>query len=321
MSKFVARRAEIGLGRESSRGTPVLPARWLPWSSVSFGDTVEDVIESSALGRIEDSDYSYNVMKYGQGTIEADVRVAYLGLILTNLLGAAPVTTGSNPYTHTFSLAQNNQHASLSLLIQDKTNTDIIKMFPLVMLDKWTLNITAGQIVTNSMDFISLPGRDWTTQTSSFTTLGDKFLHQHASLKVAANIAGLSGASAISFKDLELTIEKNVLRNDVAGTVVPEDLNNQEIKISGSLTLNYEDVTWLNYMAGKTDRAMEIKLTNTTVGILTLQFPLVHFMAWAKDMPLSEIARQKIDFVCHYDAVNAVASISTCTLINAISSY
>lgn len=321
MAKFVSRRAEIGIAKESSRGTPVVPSQWIPWATVSFGDKVEYATEESAMGRIEDSDDSFAMVKYGQGTIEADVRAAYLGLILTNLLGAAPSSSGGPPYTHTYTLANTNQHTSLSLLIQDKTNTDIIKMFPLSMIDKWTMKAEPGKIVTNSIDFTSLGGRDWTTQTSSFTALGSKFLAQHLSFKVAANLAALTASSPINVKSLELTVEKNLLRNDVAGSVAPDDINNQQIKVSGSVLLTYEDSTWLDYMLAETDRAMEIILNAGSSGILTLRMPLVRFMNWEKDMPLNEIAKQKIDFVCHYDAANATAVISTCTLTNAVTSY
>lgn len=321
MAKFVSRRAEVGIGKESSRGTAVVPTHWIPWATLGFADRIEHVEEQSALGRIEATDYSYVTTKFSEGTIEADVRVAYLGLILTNLLGAAPSTAGGNPYTHTYTLAQNNQHTSLSLLVQDKTNTDIVKMFANCMINAWTLNVEAGQIVKNSIDFIGKRGRDWTSQSAAFTAMGSKFLHQHLSFKVAANLAALSGASAINVRNLELRVEKNVLRSDVAGTVDPEDFNNQSFKVSGSVELYYEDSTWLDYMTAQTDRAMEIILNAGSSAQLTLRMPLVHFMNWEKDMPLDEIAKQKIEFTAHYDAANGNAVISTCELINAVSSY
>jgi hypothetical protein len=74
-------------------------------------------------------------------------------------------------------------------------------------------------------------------------------------------------------------------------------------------------------MVANTDRAIQIVLNAGTSGILTMQFPLVHFMNWEKDMPLNEIAKQKIEFEMHYDAANAASMISTCTLVNAVSSY
>ena len=66
---------------------------------------------------------------------------------------------------------------------------------------------------------------------------------------------------------------------------------------------------------------MEIVLNAGASGILTLRFPLVHFHSWAKDMPLSEIAKQTVDFTAHYDAANGDAMISTAILVNAVVSY
>ena len=41
MSKFVGRLYQIGLGKESSRGTGVAPTYWIPKTAVSFDDKIE----------------------------------------------------------------------------------------------------------------------------------------------------------------------------------------------------------------------------------------------------------------------------------------
>ena len=318
MGRFVSRRAEVGIAKESSRGTAVNPTLWLPWSTCGLSDKIEHVKDGGALGRIEDSDYSYVTSKYSQGTVEAEMRAGYIGLILTNLMGATPVTSDAGPYTHTYTLQNSNSHQSISILMQDKTSPDINKMVTNAMIESWKMTVEPGKIVTNSIDFIGKAGKDWTGQTSAFTAMGLKFLAQHLSLKVAANIAGLAAATQLDVKGLEFNIEKNVLKNDVAGTVEPTDFNNQQLTVTGSITLNLEDNTWLNYMLAQTDRAMEIKLNAGTTGILTFQLPLVHFHSYEPTRNIDEIATQKIEFVAHYDAANAAAIISTCTLVNSV---
>ena len=321
MGKYISRRAEVGIGRESVRGTAVEPSQWIPWATLGVKDMIVHIVEESAMGRIENSDSAYAAGRHAEGTIEADVRVAYLGHILTNLLGAAPQTSGSDPYTHVYTLAQNNQHQSLSMLIQDKTNPDINKMHVLAMINKWTMSIEPGAIVKNSIDFMAKAGKDWTSATADFSALGNKFLHQHATIKVASNIAGLAAAAKLSILQLELNIEKNVLKNDVIGTVDPEDFNNQDIKVTGSLTLNFEDTTYLNYMLDQTVRAFEIVLENGASAKLTFQFPRVQFHSFDPDRTLNDIAKQSIEFVAHFDAANTQNVIHVCTLINAVSSY
>jgi len=319
--KFVSRRAEVGVAKESTRGTPVNPTHWIPWSSASLIDVITKARETSGMGRLEGSDSSYIVNKSGEGDIEAEVRDAYLGLIFTSLAGASPSSTGSTNYVHTYTLQQDNMHQSLSFLVQTPSDTGVARMFPNAVVDKWALKIEPGNIVTNTISIKSVDGRDWTRQTASYTSLGEKYLPQHLSLKVATDIAGLAAASKISVKALELTIEKNAETDNVLGTLSPEDVNNKELKVSGSLTLNFEDQTWLDYMLAGSYKAMEIKLTQGSNNYFTFQMPRVDFEGWKSDLALSEIAKQSLDFTANYDAANALAVISTWTLANQVASY
>src|SRR3990167_9971772 len=102
MTKFVARSGQLGLAVESTRGTPVNPVLWVPWASMSFADKIEEVREEQGLGVIADSDSKYVVQKMGEGEVEAQIYDKAMGIILTGLIGAAPSTTGSDPYTHTY---------------------------------------------------------------------------------------------------------------------------------------------------------------------------------------------------------------------------
>ena len=114
MTKFVGRRGAIALAKESSRGTAtVTSAIWVPWATVDFDDKAETVRETQAFGRRASGDSSYVTQQMGEGKIEAELYDKALGLILSSLLGSAPVTTGSNPYTHTFTLSNSNQNQSL----------------------------------------------------------------------------------------------------------------------------------------------------------------------------------------------------------------
>ena len=119
MTKFVARRGQLGIAIEATRGTPVNPTFWLPWATMSFSDKVEEVREEQGLGKIADSDSKYVTMRSGEGDIEAQLYDKAFGVILTGLLGASPSTGAGPPYTHTYTLANTNQHKSVSLYWHD----------------------------------------------------------------------------------------------------------------------------------------------------------------------------------------------------------
>lgn len=318
MTKFVGRRGTLGIAVETVRGTAVNPTYWLPYVTMSFFDRTETAREEQGMGNIADSDSIFVTMKMGQGDIESQLYDNALGYILSSLLGNVPVSTGSNPYTHTFTLSNSNQPKSLSLYWQDP---DRSYMFPLAVVGSLQMTIEPNGIVSYTVEFKSKYARDWAAQTPNFTSLGSKFLHQHLQVKLASSIAGLSGATAISLKNLDVTISRNTIFDSVMGTVEPEDVLAQQISVEGSLNLNLEDDTYRNYMLNNTYRAMEIKLNRSTSSQLTLQLPRVDFTEWEPDYTLNEIAKQGINIKANYDSANALDIISTATLINSKSSY
>lgn len=281
-------------------------------------DRTETSREEQGQGVIADSDSNYVVMQMGEGEVEAEIYDKALGLFLMSLLGSAPSTGGSNPYTHTYTLSNSNQHQSLSLYWEDPDRND---MFPLSVVDNLRISVEPLGKVQYTVGFKSKRAREWTNQTQNYTSLGSKFLHQHLSFKLAANVGALAAASPISLKSLELNISANTVFDHVMGTVEPEDILNQQFAVEGNINLNLEDDTYRDLMLNGTYRAMEIKLTNGASSILTLQFPRVDFTQWEHDYTLNEIAKQTIQFKANYDQANALDIISTATLVNTQTSY
>lgn len=315
MAKFVGRRGALGLAKEATAGTIVLPTFWLPYNSISFDDKTTTVVEEGALGRIEDSDSRHITNKFGEGEVEFDLRDTETGLILTSLFGASPTTTGGPTYAHTYALQNTNTHQSLSLAYEDPNHA---KIFPYGVINGLSISVEPEGIVTASASFMSRASRDWTASaiTPSYTSLGNKFLHQHLIFKLAANTGALAAASNISLKGLTLNLTANSQLDNVTGTAEPEAVLNHQFAVEGEITLNFEDQTYRNYMLDGTYRAMEITLQRSATSSLQLQFPRVSFSEWEQDRSLNEIAAQTIQFKGHYDAANGVAAISTAVLTN-----
>lgn len=317
MSKYVGRRAAIGLAKETVRGTAVAPTYWLPVESSSINDKVEKQVQQSGFGVIADSDNSFVVNKYAEGSLSFHLEDKALGLMLFNLLGAVS-TAGSTNYVHTFTYTNTNQHQSLTV---GSFNPNESKLFPLSMINEFGITVEPNGFVTADVSFMSRIAKDWTTLSPTYTAVGNKFLHQHLSFKVAANLAGLAAASTIDLKGLDYSIAKNLLKEDVAGTVAPGDIVNQEMSVSGSVTLTHDDNTWRDYLLNGTPKAVEIKFTYGANNYLTFQMPYVTFETWELDGGLGDIINQKLDFKAHYDFANAAQQISTCTLANQVTSY
>lgn len=227
-------------------------------------------------------------------------------------------------YTHSFSVANTNNHQSLGFVVADSNNTE---QYKLVMLDSLNIVFELDEIVKYTAGFMSKKGIP-TELTVPAAIDESKFTKKHLGFKVAAALGDLTAASTVSVKSLELNVSKNVTLDDVLGTAEPEDILNRQLSIEGTVKLNYEDETWKNYMRTPTDRAMEIKLTNTddligasTRPSLTLRFPKVDFNEWEPDYALDEIITQTLSFKANYDLSGGNEIISTCDLVNDVASY
>lgn len=326
MSKYIGRLINLGIGRETTRGIGGTVATYnLPRTALTFDDKVIKARDISALGKLADSDDAFVTTTYGQGEIEGEIRDKSFGLLLYAMLGSLS-TAGptDSAYTHSFTVNNGNQHQSLFFVVDDPNSDELYK---LVMLDQLEMTAELEQIVMYRGGFMSKKGND-TAATVPAVIAETKFTKKHVSIKLAANLAGLAAASAISIKRLNIVISKNVTLDDVLGTAEPEDILNQQLSIEGELMLNYEDETYKNYMRQGTSRAMEIKLENTDVLIgatsrpkLTMQFPKVDFFDWLPDYANNEIAKQAISFKANYDLSGGNEIISTCQLVNAVASY
>jgi len=238
MTKFAGRRGSLALAIEDSRGVPPTSSSdyfWVPFATMSFKDTVEEAREEQGMGKIADGDSKFVVMKMGEGEVEAQLYDKALGVILTGVLGAIPTPSGGNPYTHTYTLANTNQHQSVSLYWSDPDRND---MYKLGMVDSFQVSVEPSGIVNYTIGFKSKTADEWTSITPVFTSLGSKFLHQHLSVKLADVVGNLAAATPISLKNLEFTINKNTMFDSVMGTVEPEDVLNQQISVEGERQLD-----------------------------------------------------------------------------------
>lgn len=312
MTKFVGRRGHLGVAKESSRGTPVASTFWLGRNTLSFEERTTTAREEEGLGRIEDSDANFVTMKMAEGELGMDLTDKEIGIILTSLMGASPTTTGGPTYTHAYAFTNTNQHQSLALYYQDP---DMNRMFPLTMVDSLQIEATPGEIVQATVGFKSKAARDWATLTPSYTSRGNKFLGQHVEVRTADTVGALSG-SPLSVKGLTLSIEANTDYDHPLGTAEPEDIYNLQFSVSGSFELVKQDQTYRDYMLNGTYKALQVVFNRAATSSLTLTMPRVDFTEWEQDRSLNDIVSQSINFKASYDAANALAVISTCSLVN-----
>lgn len=326
MSKAIGRLVNIGVVKEASRGAGGTPTYWIPKTSFSLDERAEKVVEEESLGVIEDADAAFVVARYGEGEIAGEIRDASFGLILYGLLGTvSSAVAETTAYNHTFTLQQGNSHQSLGITVDDPATGQDIE-FRMAMLATLGIEVALGQIVKYNASYVSRPGVD--VSRSSTYTAENKFTAIHAVVKIAANLAALDAASALSIKSAKCEFAKNVVRDHTLGTATPEEIHNQQFSAQGELAFNLENETYKDYMLNNTYRALRIEFINTGVTIgatsnpkLQINFPRVHFFDWEAERPNNEISKQKISFKALRDVSGGNASVSSIVLTNTETSY
>lgn len=324
MTKYIGRLVNVGLAKETVRGTPVAASHWLPKSAVAFFDRVNKWASQMSYGSIGDAAQSAKVLEWAEGTIETELNDRAFGLILYAMLGTLQ-TTGptDSAYTHTYSLQNDNQHDSLTITLADPDRTD---QYALAMLDSLEINIVPDEMNTIVAGFKSRSGRAVAAASPSYAAF-NKFLGRHTKIKLASVVGGLAAASELSIKSMKISVAKNLLVNSVVGTVWPEDIINQKFEITGEFELDLDDQTYRNLMLDNSYRAMRIQMINTDVLIgassrptFTLDLARVHFENWEPTRNNDEIVTQKVSFRALFDVTTGTV-VYDCSLINNVSSY
>ena len=323
MSYWTGRRAQIGIGKESPRGTITAASYWMPQTAISFSDKITKALTAGAYGHITDAAMTGQVVqKWAEGDIEGEVNVQSFGLLLLALFGTDGYSLNETGVgQHDYTIQDDNISPSLSIWVNDPIDA---MAFGRAMVNSMTIDVALGEFVKHTTNFVSNSFKGQTPPSPSYS-VDQRWVHPNLTFKVAAEPGEIASASAISLKNLSLTIEKNVERLDILGSTWAEDIVNKGLKLFGTLELNYEDNTWRNYMMDNTIRAMQIKLTGTKLigatqyATLDMVFPKVHFFEWEPSRGLGDIAGQSINFEILFDLSNDRLW-STMQLLNSVTS-
>jgi len=325
MANNIGALVNVGIGKESVRGTAVVAADWLPKTELSFDENAEYIKQEAPYGVINefmDGDIAKN---WGAGTVAGPVFVDGIGYILGATFGAFPTASGSASagYTHTFTPAQNSTHQSLTLYRKDP-NEDI--RFALGMVNSLELTYELGDYLSYSVDFLSKSG-EATTSTPTYTSSA-KIRPQDVSVKIANTVAGLGAGTTLNVESATITIEKNAIDYQAHGSTGLNDIFNGTFSYSGSFVILWDSTTYKALWKAGTKQALRFTATNTSTtvgsGATTnpgLTFTIVPSLLeeFGLEQGNGDIVKQTIGFTGLYDL--ATGKSITATLVNGKASY
>ena len=320
---FIGRKIDIGIGKETTRGTGVAPSFWIPKIDATVEDKSESAIDESSIGVIEDSIGSEVIKKWSEGDIVGNVRDKSIGLVLLSALGKVTSSIiGTGPaYQHTFEILQSAVHQSLTIGMKNLVQQ---LRYTLAVINSLELRFELAKFVEFTAGFMAKAGVG-ASDTVSYAT-ENQFLAHHIEVKTAANLAGLAGAAPIKIKNATLNIAKNAEADDVLGSIEPVNYFNKQVEITGSMELLFEDVTYKNLFLNGTAQALRIDVKNSNVDLgggvnpqITIDLAKVQFPEWTREGGLNDIIKQTINFKGFYSKTDAQAL--KIVLINTQTSY
>jgi len=324
MSKYIGRKVSIGIGKESVRGTAVVPTFFTPHLELTLDEKITQAIDESTVARIEDAIDAKVTERMSTGSLRGIVQDKSIGLWLLAALGEV-ATSADSPEagvnTHTFSVKNDAVHPSLTLA---EVNEDENLAYPLTMIDSLELNVVLAEFIAFTANIRSKKAES-ASNTVAFTA-ENKFVPQHVGFKTATDLSGLGAAPVTKVKSFNITITKNIEDDRNFGSVDPDDILNRQFVVEGTIELLFESATFKDFVTGDDGRAMRLDIENTDVTIgaatnpkLTLDLAKVKFSEIARSLTLNEMVRQTLTFKSFYSLSDA-KSIEA-ILINTEASY
>lgn len=323
MARFIGSLVSLGIARENPRGTYAAPTVWRPWVTFTFDQKTSQVMTQQAVGVIDEYyDGVFTTEKYGEGDFEAELDndlIGYIFYIMMGTLNSAVVEAGA-VWDHTFTLDDDsNQHPSLSFTI-DEQNGDYA--FTKVMLNTFELRLELNSFITYRCNFISRPAFSTIAPAVNHDDEGERFVCTHASVKFADDLEDVDAAEETSIQSLTLTVEKNLLRKHVLGTIIPYEILNQMFGVTGTITLPYENKTFQDHWDETDTQAMLIDIQDTSEIIgaasyprIRIYLPTVFFTDWTPNRPKGELYDQTLAFTATREGPEAADSSTISSII------
>jgi len=323
MSEFIGRQIDFALAVETSRGVAEATAnRNVRKVTANLTPKVEKVIDDTTFGRLEDSESSRVVRKWSEGDVEGIVHADVIGFYLNNIYGGTVSTElETDVYQHVFNLAQNIKHPSLTFFIKDAG----VRQLKIAggMITSLEITATTDNFVRYTANLL---GKESVTDSSTIPTLQveNDFIGKDITVKIATSQAGLSSATALKLKELNVSFETNAEADFVFGSYSPNDIYNKQFSITGSFTKNFEDTIFEDLKQSDEYRYMSIVIEGSqSIGsefpTIVLIMNKVSITEHERESGADDLITESVSFKAFYNSVDAKQS--EITLINSTVSY
>ena len=320
MTTFIGRQRNVGIGKETVRGTAVPATAWFPAIEFSNDDKIVQAINESSLGVISDADNAEIVKKFSEAELTAKADNEIFGLIALATLGgeATPALVAGETvvYDHLFQLAQSAQHPTLTIGIEEPNATGASGLeYALCGVDNLEIVAEIEKFVQYTVSFVG--NANGTTTHSPSYVEENVFLPQHCEVTLYADWTDLgtnTGGTVYPFKKVSISFAKNLEDDQVLGDITASDRLNKQFAIEGTLELLYNDRVLIDdVLLSDVAQAMKIKIANPAVllGVasapeIEIDLAKVKFTEIAREQANNDLVKQSVTFKGFYSIADSV---------------
>lgn len=335
LTRGIGKQIQIGLGRETVRGTATTVATfWLAADDWTLDEKWKNAQDVQTYGVIESEQSETRVKQWSEGSLKVPASGNSLGLFLLQVLGAdAPAVKSGESivYNHVFTVAQNVQHPSVTMFLHDPIATPsgatADYTYANTVLHKLDIDYSVGKFVEVTAAIKGQSGSAAATVFAPAQTVENRFVPQYLTFTTAANYAGLSAGSVVKLKSAKLSFDLNEEDDDVLGSKSPRDFYNKEFKVEFTLEAIWENETDFKANAlANTPQALRLDLVNSDVTIgsasnprLTLDLAKVYFTELSKPMKIKDVMYQTVKGNAAYSPSDGFMVRGT--LVNTVAAY
>ena len=300
-NEFIGRQIDFAVAPEAVRGTAEATAeKTIRKVTCNLIPRAERKVDDTGFGRLEDAERIRTVRRWSEGDIESIVHVDPLGYFLLSLYGdvVSSLVAGS-VYDHVFTLDQTLQHPTLTLFVKDGEVSQ--RKIPNGVVGSLGLNATTDDYLRFTASFM---GKESVTDASSFPALDTEydFISRDIVVKIADTEAGLTSATALKLKTLNLNINGNIEADYIFGDLSPEDIYNKEFSIEGEFTRNFNDETFKDLYEGDDFKYMSITITGEAdLGsgnhpTITVLLNKIQVQDWNRESSAGDLSTETVSF-------------------------
>lgn len=306
--QYIGKQIEFGVGVEAVRGTPKTTAeKWARKVSANIMSKAEKAIDDATRGVLADSDGARIVKKWYEGEIAGIVHADTIGYLFYNLFGAVSSSQLSGVvYGHAFTMDETIQHPALDFFLktgasQEVLDNGMVTALEIIAVQDNYVRFTAGLIASSSAV---------NSDTPSYDTEYD-FIGKDITVKIADTEAGLTGATALSLKTVNIKFDQGAISDFVLGAYNPNDIYNAKMSIEGSFTKNHSDSTFETLFNSDTPKYMSITIEGATVIAggykpkIAIILNKVLVTDWSRSGGNDELATEEVSFKAFYNATDS----------------